>query len=88
MPDASLCLHAGMVHTRYHFKVHSEALPGALARFGAMLSAPLIAQDRCAADVASHLRPMIEGCSTVVGSTQNHNSTPPLRARCAADVAS
>jgi hypothetical protein len=43
----SFLLHAGMVHTRYHFKVHAEALPGALARFGAMLSAPLIAHDRC-----------------------------------------
>lgn len=40
-----------MVHTRYHFKVHAEALPGALARFGAMLSAPLIAHDSCAREV-------------------------------------
>ncbi|WIA09303.1 hypothetical protein OEZ85_008710 [Tetradesmus obliquus] len=40
-----------MVHTRYHFKVHAEALPGALARFGAMLSAPLIAHNSCAREV-------------------------------------
>lgn len=41
------CAVAGMVHTRYHFKVHCDALPGALARFGAMLACPLIAHDRC-----------------------------------------
>jgi hypothetical protein len=52
-----------MVHTRYHFKVHCEALPGSLARFGAMLSAPLIAQDRCAADMAGFTSaPHVHGC--------------------------
>lgn len=40
-----------MVHTRYHFRVHADALPGALARLGAALSAPLIAADSAAREV-------------------------------------
>jgi hypothetical protein len=55
MPVHSLAAHAcacaGMVHTRYHFKVHAGALPGALLRLGAALSSPLIAADSCAREV-------------------------------------
>src|SRR5689334_13312328 len=40
-----------MVHTKYHFKVHHSALQGALQRFGAMLSSPLIAPDSAAREV-------------------------------------
>lgn len=35
-----------MAYTRYHMKVHADALPGALERLGAMLTAPLLAADR------------------------------------------
>lgn len=40
-----------MVHTRYHFKVHASALGGALARLGAALSSPLLAEDSAAREV-------------------------------------
>jgi len=41
----------GMVHTRYHFKVHSSALQGALARLGAALSSPLLTAECAAREV-------------------------------------
>ncbi|KAF8073057.1 PXM16 [Scenedesmus sp. PABB004] len=40
-----------MVHTRYHFRVHASALPGALDRLGAALAAPLIAGESVAREV-------------------------------------
>lgn len=48
----SCCLlNPGMVHTRYHFKVHASALGGALARLGAALSCPLLAAESAAREV-------------------------------------
>eukprot|EP00775_Hariotina_reticulata_P010378 gene10378-10536_t len=40
-----------MVHTTYHFKVHSSALQGALDRFAAMLCDPLISPGSAAREV-------------------------------------
>lgn len=37
----------GMLHTRYHFKAHHEALPEALDRFAAMLSQPRLDPEDC-----------------------------------------
>lgn len=47
----SCVCNSGMAHTKYHFKVHHTALQGALHRFGAMLSCPLISQGSAAREV-------------------------------------
>jgi secreted Zn-dependent insulinase-like peptidase len=40
-----------MVHTQYHLKVAAAHLPGALARMGAMLSAPLLGAEPASREV-------------------------------------
>jgi hypothetical protein len=49
--DHVTMLPSGMVHTRYHLKVHGSALPGALQRLGAALSQPLLAADSAGREV-------------------------------------
>jgi insulysin len=40
-----------MAHTKYHFKVHSSALPGALDRMAHMLAAPLLCEEAVGREV-------------------------------------
>jgi hypothetical protein len=53
-----------MVHTRYHFRIHADQLPGALSRLGALLSCPLFNPDSASREVENIQAEFSRNCNS------------------------